>query len=616
MITGDYARDRIKLLLLGTVLTGEVTSFETVRGGDNFGPYRSGPDVGTATINLYYAPGMTIPTIHLLVGNPVDIQLLDSTGAQLGTIFKGTLQDFSINYVISSTSGTFGQSLTLYVTDMVAMMQAIRVPGIVTSATTKNVTWESRVNSLGALLPAGYYNPIPTTPENHIFRLVDNNLDASLVDHLNLACNSVGATWLPVNESLLVLPKGDYPRTGLMFTDEPGYWFAGNIPYNAGTPTWDNIEYSELEIASDSANIANVADITNYIPRNMITSGTGVLRYKDPATTPGPNLETLKQPFTISDSVSVSTYGTRRRQIETNVYPYLTTDTEAYFVRINAAEDPGNEYQNRPTVQVVGTSANATVSNVTPRTGSYCTNITIATAVQSFGIYCGPSSGFPIKSRPTENTNPFQFYFRTSIAKARYRKGISYLDSSGNVLTTQFGSLITPTVNVYGTDTTVFMNYTTIPAGAVAWRPYFNIESSDGTNFAVGNVFKIDDLSINPVIDTAAIFSGDNADTDQNLFSWEGAPGASYSFVTRNVLDTVGAEILEYWATQNNAVRSITFNARQDWNTARYLHPGGRVDIRFQGTNYIAYINTARIRANADDFIVTLTLSSRPSSWN
>jgi hypothetical protein len=235
--------------------------------------------------------------------------------------------------------------------------------------------------------------------------------------------------------------------------------------------------------------------------------------------------------------------------------------------------------------------------------------------VQSFGIYVGPREGYPLTVRPTANVNPFTFYFRTPHPKARYRKAISYLDSSGNVLSTQFGALITPTVNVWGTTTTAFMNFATIPAGAVAWRPFFNIESSDATNFGVGNLFKIDDCTINPHMEVAENFSGDDFDTGSVLYSWEGTPGDSFSYMTRNVLDDIGDEVLTYWATQKNSIRSITFNARQNWNTLRFIEPGGRVDIRFQGANYTAWISSIRQRANSEDFITTLTLSSRPASW-
>jgi hypothetical protein len=620
MITGDFTSERIQVAigLIGsqTYLDPEMVTFDIRRGGKEYGPYRGGPDVGTATINLYYAPGVTPPTSAFIVGEIVVFYVLTSTGTVMTGLFMGNLQDFTINYVLDPSTNTYGQSVTLYVVDLVGYMQQVIVPGMITSATTKNVSWEERMNTLSTYVPlSGGFVPLPTSPENHVYRLVDNNLQAPLTDHFDLACKSVGATWyVRSGNTVVVAPKGAYPSTGILFTDEPNYWNAGNNP-GVSYPKY-NIEFSELVVASDTANIVNTVNMTNIMPRNIITATSGgALLYKDPEIIPGPSLPVLEQPYTSEDASSISTYGRRTRELITNVYPYRTTDTDSYYLRFNAALDPGSEYQRVPQAQVQGTMANATISNVTPRTGTYCTNITIATAVQSFGIYVGPREGYPLTVRPTANVNPFTFYFRTSIAKARYRKGISYLDSSGNVLNTQVGTLITPTVNVWGTSTATFMNFATIPAGAVAWRPYFNIESSDGTNFAVGNVFKLDDYAINPVMEVAQNFSGDNPDTASVLYSWEDTPGDSFSYMTRNVLDDIGDEVLTYFAAQQNNLQSITFNARQNWETLWDIEPGCRVDTHFNGANYTSFITTIQYRADNENLIVTLGLSTRPLSW-
>lgn len=615
MITGDYTRQRIEISIGSTVLEPETVSFEIRRGGQEFGPYRGGPEVGTATINLYYAPGTYVPVVDFVVGKSVEFSMVNTFGTLYGYLFTGNLQDFSIDYVLDAASNTFGQAVTLYAIDLVGYMQRVNIPGIVTSRTTKNVSWETRMNTLSASIPLSGGFTLPTSPEAHVFRLVDNNLDAPLTDHLNLACNSVGATWY-VNNTNTVQPlkRGDYPTSGLLFTDEPGYWSAGNAPAKAGPIVGYNVEYQRVEAGSDTGNLVNTVNVQNIIPRNMITEpGTGALLYKDPETIRATELEVLEQPFTAIDSASVTTYGTRERDILVNVFPYRTTDTESYYIRFNAFHDTSLEYQSEP--QVTSTNARVTFSTVTPQTGDYCLDVVTTAAGATFDLFLGDPNGYELRRLPVANYNNFNVSWRTSQSAARFRRGIDYLDSNGNVLGTQTSALNTPTLNTWTTQVATFMQFATIPSGTIRWRPKLIVTHATSTFAAGVTIAKLDDISINPLMYVPNLMSGDTPDTLLNIYSWEGSPGESWSYQMRNVLDNVGRQVLDYWKEQKNRVRSITFNARQNWESVLNLEPGARVDIRFAGANFTAWISSIRYRADNEDCMITLNLSNRPASW-
>lgn len=615
MITGDYTRERIEVSVGATALEPETVSFQIRRGGQEFGPYRGGPEVGTATINLYYAPGAYVPLVDFVVGSRVEFRLVNTSGSLYGFLFTGNLQDFSIDYVLDAASNTFGQAVTLYAVDLVGYMQRVNIPGIVTSRTTKNVSWETRMNTLSASIPLSGGFTLPTSPEAHVFRLVDNNLDAPLTDHLDLACNSVGATWYVNNTNgVQPLKRGDYPTTGILFTDEPGYWNSGNKPAKAGLAVWYNIEYERVEAGSDTGNLVNTVNVQNIIPRNMITEpGTGALLYKDPETIRATELEVLDQPFTAVDSTSVATYGTRERDILVNVFPYRTTDTENYYIRFNAFHDTSLEYQSEP--QVTSTNARVTFSTVTPQTGDYCLDVITTASGATFDLILGDPNGYELRRLPVANYNNFNVSWRTAQSAARFRRGIDYLDSNGTVLGTQTSALNTPTLNTWTTQVATFMQFATIPAGTVRWRPKLIVTHATATFAAGVTIAKLDDISINPYMYIPNLMSGDTPDTLLNIYSWEGAPGESWSYQMRNVLDNVGRQVLDYWKEQKNKVRSITFNARQEWETVLGLEPGARVDIRFSGANYTAWISSIRYRANNEDCMITLNLSNRPTSW-
>lgn len=619
MISGDFTRQRIDISVGATALEADTVTFDIRRGGQEFGPYRGGPDVGTAIINLYYAPGAAVPVSSFVVGARITFTLTNNVGTPYGDIFTGNLQDYSINYVIDNASGTFGQAVTLYAVDLVGYMQRVNVPGMITSRTTKNVSWETRMNTLSSYIPLSGGFSIPTSPESHVFRLVDNNLDAPLTDHLDLACNSVGATW-HVNAYNSVQPyeKGEYAKTGILFSDEPGYWSSGNAPANSQPiPSFNfyNIEYAELDAGSDTGNLVNTVNVTNIIPRNMQTEpGTGALVYKDPETVRGPQLEVLEQPFTAKDSASVSTYGIRERDILTNVFPYRTTDTESYYIRFNAFHDTSIEYQSEP--QITSSNAQVRFSTVNPQTGDYCLDVVTTASGSSFVLILGDPNGYELKRLPTANYNNFNVSWRTAQSAARFRRGIEYLDSNGNVIGTQTSALNTPTLNTWTTQVATFMNFATIPAGTVAWRPTLTVTHASSTFAAGVTIAKLDDISINPNMFIPNLMSGDTPDTLLNIFSWEGNPGESWSYQMRNVLDNVGKQVLDYWKEQKNRIRSITFNARQaNWETLLYIEPGARVDVHFQGADFTAWINTIRYRADNENLIVTLNLSNRPASW-
>jgi hypothetical protein len=618
MITGQTPATRIHVYINGTGFEAfeEIVRIDIARGGQEFGPYRGGPEVGTVVVNCYYPPGTSIYVAGLIVGAQVEVssvQLFPTV--TVDNLFAGILQDFRINYVFDEASGQFGQTLTLFAFDQVGEIEKVSYPGMVTSRTTKNVSWETRINTLGAVLPGGSL-AIPTTPEAHIFRLVDNNIDGSLADQFDVACNSVGATWLvDRNNDFRVYAKGAYEKTGCLFTDDPTYWNSGNKPVNAGSTIFYNLTYQNIEFGSDTANLVNTVQLTNVIPRNMQTRATtGALLYKDPATIPGPALPVLEQSWTSIDSSSVSTYGTRRRALTTNVYPYRTTDAEAYYVDWNTCIDPGCEYQNVRLTDTSNIRCDLTFSTTTPYAGTHSGAVTQTVVDTSVGFYIGPTEGYAFKVRPTVATNFYRMRVRATNANTLVTPQVEWLDSNGASLAIQNSAFTNLTNGVWTQIVCTFVPGT-IPARAVAFRPRVVFGSISGATHPVGTIFRIDAISVNQGFDAAAEFSGDTPDTSTILYAWEGDPGDSFSYRTNNILDNIGAEVLSYWQGAKSNIQSLTWNARQNWSAVAKLEVGARIDVRFKGANYTAWISKMRYRIDTENILVTLDLSARPASW-
>jgi hypothetical protein len=325
-------------------------------------------------------------------------------------------------------------------------------------------------------------------------------------------------------------------------------------------------------------------------------------------------MEVIQPSFTSQNATSITTYGVRAQELQTNVYPYRTSDTESFYARFNGFADPGIEDRSDP--QVSSTNANVRFSNVTPETGVYCLDVVTTASGASYILILGNPNGYQLKVLPVANVNCFTVSWRTAQSNARFARGIQYLDSNGNVLLTQNAATNTPVLNTWTNQTGTFMDYTTIPAGTVTWRPILTITHSTG-NFPINTtIAKIDNISINPDMQTQSLMSGDTADTNSFVYGWESSPGQSFSYQQRNVLDNIAADVLTYWKDNTLKPRYIRWNARLNWNSINYFGCLGRVDVRFKGANYVAFINSYTIDVTAENCIVSAELGYRPSSWN
>lgn len=592
-----------------------------INSGTNYGPYKNFPQRATCVMNFYFPPGVSIP-VNITRGTTYE--LFVSTGVDLWRIWRGRMADMNIEATLDQARNAYGNLLTIYSVDPTSELEAVAVPGVSTSAATKNESWERRIaTTLAPYFPLGFGGTLPNpATEAHIYRLVDNNVSGSLGDQLNLACNSVGATWGWSQRNFASFyPKGTYPKSGLLFTDVDGYWNAGNRPANSnntetgGVENVYNVLYSDINISWRTEEIINRVAVENVMPRNIILSNAtaGVLTYKDPPTIRPENMEVIEPVYIGQNATSITSYGVRPGSVQTNVYPYRTTDTESFYVRFNGFNDPGIEYRSEP--QVSCTNAQVRFSSTNPETGTYCLDVVTTAGGASYTLILGDPAGYPVTVFPVANSSPWTISWRTAQANARFQRGIQYLDSNGAVLLTQTSLVNTPTLNTWTSPGGIYMDYTTIPAGTVSWRPVLIITHSSGTFPLNTQIAKIDNISINPQLQQNALMSGDTADTNSFVYGWESSPGQSWSYQQRNVLDNIATDVLTYWKDRQLVPRMVRFNARQNWDTAFGVTNLARVDIRNNGTNYRSWIDSYTIDITTTDCIFTLELGPRPASW-
>jgi hypothetical protein len=602
----------------GASLQGALRSIR-INSGSNFGPYKGGPQPASATIVFYYRPGVSVPAS--IAVNATVIVNNAYVGFSTGNVFYGRIRDWNITATLDEQSNTYGKTVTLYATNVTADLNAILVRGVSTSALTKNETWEQRLTNTLQPYFGTYGGTFPSTgSEAHNYRLVDNNVDGTLVDHVNLACDSVGATWAPrtINDTSTFYAKGVYPKTGICFSDVDNYWNIGNRPANSVSTFGSvlNVLYSDIDVSGDTRELVNRINVTNVMPKNMVLSAAspGTLLWKSAQTNRPQNIEVLTAKYTAQASASISTYGVRAQGITTNLYPFRNSDTQTFYAKYNAALDPNVDYRGYINIQC--SNANVRYSTATPYNGTQCLDAYATANGSSYTFVFGDTAGYPINWTVNQNAAQFQIAFRTPQANCRFQKGIQYLDSNGNVLLTQTTAVGVPTINVWQFYAGTYMDYTTIPAGAVSWRPIVILTHAGG-NFTTGSLIgKFDAITFEPFLQPAALFTGDDADTSSTVQQWLGTPGDSVSYRINNILDNVGSDILNYWQDNQLRPRSITWNARLKYYSTVLLQPLARIDIRFQGTNYVSFINSYTMDIDTENCIITAELGYRPSSWN
>lgn len=621
MITNNID-DKVRVTIGSTPLIfTNIVSVDVTKGGD-MSPYRTGPDVGSMTINLGYKAGETLPSTSSITTGMAAVLQAYISGSWVSHVTM-TVADVVYRKQFNDFKNAYDTVITIYAVDSVAAIEAVPVAGVVTSATTKNQTWERRINTtLGPYFTSPKVLPSVGT-EAHQYRLVDNNVSGSLADQLNLSCNSVGAMWyVDMDNTARFDARGIYPKTGMLFTDEAGYWNAGNTPANApsGGTTYLNLEYNDIETSFDSTNIVNSVEVTNVIPANMnVYFATGAILYKDPATTAPQDLEVYTPSYTVEDATSISDFGTRPDQLVTNCWTYKKTETDNYYTILNGVPDPGCEYKNAsnfsPAIRL-----NYSFTSTTPYEGTYAALFNANVADTSYAIYLGPSEGYPLKFT-LASLAAFGAYYRcrmrTTNSNTRILAGTEWLDSNGQVI-----SIVNPptpaayvlTANTW-TTIFVFSDKANAPANAVAWRPRIVIGSVNGSNFAVNTQWRVDNISVAPNLGPADEFSGDTADSASTVYFWAGSPGASDSVRCRNINRTIGLDVLSYWATKDYNAKYLRWNAAQNLAALTKLKPTARVDVRNDGTNYTAWISQINYKITLDAWYVELGLTTRPASW-
>lgn len=424
------------------------------------------------------------------------------------------------------------------------------------------------------------------------YRLQDNMLTANLVEHFDLATESVGATWWVDKTNVTKFAQDfNYVLPSCTFSDVVG---EGNIYFNS------------IGVSFDTAAVVNQIAFSN-IGRRAAARGSD--QY---------NAYTVN--WLDSDTTSISNWGARKHEMQTNLWtqvnktnllgnPHLaysgeyvgTGSTNAKVTRINIADNATG---------ATGYLATGTTAPVAGA-GAYCArSVVTANNANTLIIFGGDgatnSSGDPTVPVVAGSQYSAAVYLRAGVgntASLTGRVNIYWYTETGALVSTTGGTATTIT----STGWTRVTLTTTAPATSAyalvaAWFIY---GGANNTNFR----YYATCAQLEQASSASTWFSGDTTDDTSYVYEWEGAPGLSNSIRYNNVMDTRTGELLAEFSTPTTRITNLRWNTAQNPVLAASLDIGSIVTITFRGTTDNYRIVGINHEATPDNWHMTLQVT-------
>lgn len=484
--------------------------------------------------------------------------ILSGKAILLTAAVPGNIYRFAVNGIGN------GSSVTLTSTTVGATIPSYTFTASSTTHTVQIELAETVSAIVGVMEHVGFYDfALTRVATDLIYRVQDNNDTGSLVDHFDLATQSVGAYWWVdklnttqfAQDFNYVLPSGTFSD---VVAD-------GNIYYN------------DIKTSFDTSAVIN--DITfDNIGRRPTAFATD--RY-----------EAFDVGWNESDNTSITDWGARKYELTTNLY----TQTD----KINFIENPSFAYglsgvaafpaasgaviTRHPITSVNdGLTGNLTSGTTQPASsiGNFVSRISpvVNTGTTAHRFSGGDGQAFAVTPSTQYTLSVYQRAGIGHNASLTGAIGLNWYDQNNVIISASNGAASTVTSTSWSRKT----HTTTAPANARFAQVYglFYYSGANNTNFKY--------YSTGVMMETASsagtFFHGDTTDDATYVYEWEGTPGASRSIRYLNMMDTRTGELLADFADPIVRVDSVRWNTAQNPTLATNLDVGSLINIEFNGT--------------------------------
>lgn len=565
-------------------------------------PGQSSVDVGTLNATLKNVA--TAP----LVGDLVRLRRTGTTEYA----FTGYVQDVSQQIVFDdSVSYTTPIVLTtincLDWVGYISQFQAVGAGGLSAGYTVETqYSYTSRARALNNVVDATNAAQIIGVGTAGSSTVGDTDVVGTLSQHLDLVAATQNVFWygtnnLPTNKTtgrdglVQIRPLAAALSSGKTFTDVVG--------------TAGQLHYVSLNQESSSQNVANTIVLNNY---SLITSTAALV--PEVSKIGGANIpnfgvvngvEVVAVPFettwTGTNATSVSTYGNRATEIETNL--------AGQVLDINLVGNPSVEYGDDGWATGINRMARRkpadNPTSFSASNGEWALRYRIASAstTPSFSYSGSEADGVPVIAGEAYMFQGDGLRGTPNRADCRARAFITWQDSAGANISTIKGSQTTmpsgfswQTMTVAGT----------APAGAERAIVGLEFNRSGGGNFSAGDQFWADAFIMRKSASATAVtyFDGDSNSDNYFIYIWTGELGLSPTFKISNTLDNTIDTYLTRYSTTSTRVTSIRWNAQEDLSAVSSLYVGSTVQVRYDGTTTTHRIVGIDGNVNTDRYMI------------
>jgi hypothetical protein len=561
-----------------------VAGFNYSQGGRVGTPGSSQVDVGT--LNATFKNLASVPAVGALVRI--------SFSKFAGYAFVGYVQDVS-QRIVFDQSVSFTTPIVLTTLNCndwvgyVSQFQAIGAGGKESGgggiAESRYYDW-NRVQALNQIQDPSNSTKIIQWlgDESNSNFIGDTDLVGSLTEHLDVIARSepdffwFGSNNIPTNittgrNSLIKANRLFFiESTGKTFTDVAG---------SAG-----QLHYTEIDFENSTANVANNIVLNNrsrvYIDASEVTR-IGGFNEENFVVVDNTNVTGIGRDVTqeATDSSSVTTYGVRRTEIDTNV------SYNGASLVLNLIINPSMEYSDD------GYTRNNTNCVVRRRQPIQDANPfaaynglwamrsrqTVASPTARILFSGGEADGMPVLAGTT-------YYFkaygaRGTVSQTNMRANLAirwYDDAEALLSTTTTASTTLTTANTWY----LVSGSAAAPANAVRATMEILFERSSGANIAVGDRLWADAFMFSR--STASYFDGDFPHTTTYIYSWTGGVGTSPSYRVSNFVDDLAQDILAKYSTTSMRATRIRWNAQEQLSAIPSLTVGKTISLIYKGT--------------------------------
>lgn len=520
----------------------------------------------TAAQNYIYKDfsGLTVGRTYYVTADAI----LGTAGIQ-GNIYR--LQ-------VNTSTPTVGGSVTLTTTE-----QAVPTLTFVATSTTHRIRFElnetftqttTGTKEDFALRDFSFYEILDTP-----YELQPHLQEMSVAQAFDLASQSVGGYWYVDSNNTTKFSQ--FPITEVSsytFTDEAG--------------ANGDLHYVDIEAGYDSRDIVNTVSIDN-IGR--------VPQFDDPSVFQASTISYLSP----VDTASVDEWGARNISLTTNIYTPLTTNyvtnpsIEANLDNIQNGNSGVMRMKRRP-------ASNWAVSGGDiDNTGTRLLALVNTAAGTNLDPYFnGPDMTTEIFVTAGETYTAVGYVARAaSTADAQAQIQIRWYNASGDLV-----SVVASANQTLGSLAWKKFTATGVaPVGAVTATVRVLVTRSGGGNFSTGHTH---------LVDSIALFNGTNTDyfdgsydtTDSYIYQWTGTEQASSSRRYTNNLFGRATTITTDFAAPEFTVKSVTWNAAENFDTAYLLDIGQNVTVNFKGETGIYRITGIEHDLNPESWMVKLKL--------